>query len=105
MAAISMVSDAYPSHKKATLSSTPNTQQAVTIPGSATRVELQFVGADGVVVFNDGTDAAVLNNEVAYPVPANSSFWWDIEKNKREHTITVASGTGSTVVHVIVFGA
>jgi len=105
MAAISMVSDAYPSHKKVTLSSTPQTQQAVTIPGSASRVEIQFVTADGSVVFNGGTDAAVLSSEVAYPIPADSSFWWDIEKNKREHTITVASGTGSTVVHVIVFGA
>lgn len=105
MAAISMVSDAYPNHKKATLSGTPNTQQAFTIPGSANRVEIQFVTNDGVIIFNGGSDSAVISSEVAYPIPGDSSFFYDIEKNKREHTITVASGTASTVVHVIVFGA
>ena len=105
MAAIDMTSNAYPSHKKATLSGTPNTQQAFTIPSSATRVECQFVGNDGVYVFNGGTDGAVISSEVAYPVPADSSFFYDIEKSKGQHTITVASGTGSTVVHLIVFGA
>tara|TARA_R100000655_G_scaffold15606_1_gene34558 strand:- start:77 stop:394 length:318 start_codon:yes stop_codon:yes gene_type:complete len=105
MAAISMVSDAYPNHKKATLSSTINTQQAFTIPGSATRVEIQFVTNPGVVIFNGGTDGAVISSEVAYPIPEDSAFFYDIEKNKREHTITVASGVASTVVHVIVFGA
>jgi|TARA_R110000824_G_scaffold192620_2_gene374860 hypothetical protein len=104
MAAISMVSDTYPNHKKATLSGTINTQQEFTIPGSASRVEVQFVGAAGVVVFNGGTDAAVISSEVAYPIPQDSAMFWDLQKSKRQHTIHLASGTGSTVVHCIVYG-
>ena len=104
MAAVSMVSDTYPNHKKATLNGTPNTQQEFTIPGSASKVEVQFVGADGVVIFNGGTDAAVITSEVAYPVPQDSAMWWELQRSKREHSIHLASGTGSTVVHVIVYG-
>tara|TARA_Y100001963_G_scaffold51733_1_gene72354 strand:- start:1377 stop:1694 length:318 start_codon:yes stop_codon:yes gene_type:complete len=94
-----------PNHKKVTLSGTPNTQQEFSISGKAERVEVQFVGAAGVVIFNGGTDGAVISSEVAYPVPADSSFWWDLPRSKQTHSIWVASGSASTVCHVIIYEA
>ena len=103
MAAIATEAAHLPNHKKITLSGTPNTQQEISITGKATRVELQFVGADGVLIFNGGTDGAVVSSEVAYPIPKDSSFWYDLSRSKQTHSIWVASGSASTVCHVIVY--
>ena len=103
MAAIDTDALNLPNHKKVTLSSTPNTMQEFSITGKATRVEIQFVAADGVIVFNGGTDGSVISSEVAYPIPKDSSFWYDLPRSKQTHSIWVASGTGSTVCHVIVY--
>jgi len=103
MAAIDTDALNLPNHKKVTLSSTPNTMQEFSITGKATRVEVQFVTNDGVIVFNGGTDGNVISSEVAYPIPKDSSFWYDLPRSKQTHSIWVASGTGSTVCHVIVY--
>ena len=105
MAAIDTDAVELPNHKKVTLSGTPNTMQEFLIPGKCERVEIQFVGAAGLVIFNDGTDAAVISSEIAYPVPADSSFWYEIGRGKQKHSIWVASGSASTVCHVIVYEA
>ena len=103
MAAIDTDALNLPNHKKVTLSSTPNTMQEFSITGKATRVEIQFVAADGVIIFNSGTDGNLVSTESTYPIPKDSSFWYDLPRSKQTHSIWVASGTGSTVCHVIVY--
>ena len=103
MAAIQTDAANMPNHKKVTLSGTVNQQQEIVISGKTERVEIQFVGADGVVIFNGGTDGAVITTETAYPIPKDSSFWYDLPRSKQSYSIWVASGTGSTVCHVIVY--
>ena len=103
MAAIQTDAANMPNHKKVTLSGTVNQQQEFVISGKAERVEIQFVGNDGVVIFNGGTDGAVISAETAYPIPKDSSFWYDLPRSKQSHSIWVASGTAATVCHVIVY--
>jgi len=107
MAVIDTEATELPNHKTVTLSSTPNTMQEISIPGKAQKVEIQFVGATvtGKVVFNDGTDGAVISSQPAYPVPGNSSFFYGLSRAKDKHSIWIASDTASTVAHIIVFEA
>ena len=107
MAVIDTDATELPNHKKVTLSGTPNTMQEFSIPGKAERVEIQFEGATvtGKVVFNGGTDGAVISSEAAYPVPGDSSFYYGLGRSKQKHSIWIASDTASTVAHVIVYEA
>tara|TARA_Y100000593_G_scaffold24690_1_gene49269 strand:- start:405 stop:731 length:327 start_codon:yes stop_codon:yes gene_type:complete len=108
MAVIDTDATELPNHKKVTLSGTPNTMQEFSIPGKAERVEIQFEGATvtGKVVFNGGTDGAVISGGViAYPVPGDSSFYYGLGRSKQKHSIWIASDTASTVAHVIVYEA
>lgn len=108
MAAIDTDAAQLPNHKKVTLSGTPNTMQEFSIPGKAEKVEIQFEGATvtGKIVFNGGTDGAVISGDViAYPVPGNSSFFYGLGRSKQTHSIWIASDTASTVAHVIIYEA
>tara|TARA_R100001443_G_scaffold73666_2_gene81549 strand:- start:72 stop:395 length:324 start_codon:yes stop_codon:yes gene_type:complete len=107
MAAIDTDAAQLPNHKKVTLSSTPMTMQEFSIPGKAERVEIQFEGATvtGQIVFNGGTDGAVISSELAYPVPGDSSFFYGLGRSKQTHSIWIAADTASTVAHVIIYEA
>lgn len=83
-----------------TLSATPNTMQEIVINGSALMCELVFVTNDGVVVHNGGTDATVISTEKTWEVDAGAAYYWGIPKSASDHSIWVASGTGSTVVKI-----
>lgn len=105
MAAIDTAGATYPNNKKVTLSGTPNTMQEFQIPGDSERVEIQFVGASGLVVFQGGSDSATISSQVAYPVPADSSFWYQLPRSKQDHSVWVASGSASTVCHIVIYEA
>ena len=103
MAAITITPTANPFSVKHTLSATPNTQQEFKIPGSARRVEVYFETNAGKVIWAGGTDAAVISTEAAYPITADVGYYWDLPQAQQTHSVWLASGTGSTVVHVAVF--
>jgi hypothetical protein len=86
-----------------TLSGTPNTMQEIKINGSALMCEVVFVSNDGVVIHNGGTDAAVVSTEKTFPVSADQGYFWPIPKAASDHSIWVASGTGSTVVKIATY--
>jgi len=102
MAAVDIVPLSNPFAVKQTLSGTPNTQQEFKIKGSHRRVEIQFVGAAGVVIFNGGTDGAVIGSEIAYPIAADATFFYDVPNAQGDHSIWLASGTASTVCFIVV---
>ena len=105
MAAITISSINLPNNAKTTLSGTPNTMQEYVIPSNAEAIEVQFISHPGVVVFSAGTDGAVISSQIGYPVAKDTSFFWNLPRSKGQHSVWLASGTGSTVVHIVVYEA
>ena len=101
MAALDTVSNVYPNVANVTLSGTINTMQEITIGANARRVEIVFTTNAGKIV-SAGTDATVISTEATFPVPADTSWFYDVPKSKGAHAIFVASATASTVVSVII---
>jgi hypothetical protein len=101
MAAVSLIANAYPTCVNVTLSGTPNTMQELSVGANARRVEIVFTTNAGKIV-TAGTDAAVISSEATFPVPADSAWYYDIPRSKGDHSLFVASATGSTVVSCIV---
>ena len=101
MAATVLISNSYPHNDEVTLSATPSTMQELTVPGNARRLEIVFATNAGLVL-TAGTDATVITTEKAFPVPADTAWYYDYPKSKGTHAIFVASAVASTVVSVFV---
>jgi hypothetical protein len=101
MAVLSLVANSYPHNDEVTLSGTPNTMQEISVPGNARRIEMVFETNAGQLL-TAGTDATVITTEKAWPIPADSAWFYDFPRSKGTHSIFVASSVASTVVKFIV---
>jgi len=97
MAAIGLSTvNSYPHQHRLTLSATPSTMQAYTIPAAATQVQIIWETNAGQLITQGGTDGAVISTEHWMKIPADSLYYHDLPRSKGQHTIWIASLTGST---------
>ncbi len=87
----------YPLNGEITLSGTPNTMHEIVLPTSYAQLELVF-SADGKVLAQGGTDAAVVSTEKGLPVAAGGHWFYSVKRTQAAHSIWVWSGTASATV-------
>lgn len=104
MAALSLVQNALPYVANVTLSGTPNTMQELQIGANTGRIEIVFTDEDGKFL-TSGTDAAVIDGQSSIPVPADSSFYFEVPRAKGAFSVFIASASASVVVSILVTGA
>lgn len=98
--AVSLKSNSYPHVVNLTLG-TSNTMTELQVGGNARRVEIVFTSNAGKLL-TAGTDATIISTEASFPIPADSSFFYDVSKAQTDHSVYLASASPSTVVSCIV---